>query len=410
MSGTKRKSKAKATATVPVAAATTTITTTATESTDASPRVCVLCSRIEPTTGAYSPPECFWREHSICGELFCSDCIKEHAKTCEKLQEEASKLMWMAPWPWSPPANLGRPMSVWEQAIPFERCIIEESHGDANDGEKEDPLVNNIPFAPELPKDRLPSSLRAFLDEDCLREESREDGKEARVAALDVMPALGQLSFGIATQKRGTYARLSALCQADDIDPEVGTHDEDEEEPPIIEALVCFTCDFVLLPVGVKRVDRETPGIDYRLASAIDNALENGEAEEEEEPSNKKQKGSEGQEAKAPEPTSLPDLSPSLKEITLGATGFPMVRYLLENPEDAAEAYEEAVNDVYEIHDATLRRDWGHLKKGSTLPWIMFNLEENTIEFVVNGQEAYKGQLRLALWDARVDKILPNDS
>lgn len=405
MSGTKRKSKA--TATVP--AATTTATTIATESTEAAPRVCVLCSRIEPKTDAYSPPEHFWSEHSICGERFCSDCIKEHSKTCEKLQEEASKLMWMAPWPANSLGKIGR--SVWEQAIPDECCTVEDSHGDADDGETGDPLVNNIAFDPTLPKSKLPSSLLAFIDEDCLREEGRVDGREATLAALDVMPALGQVSFCFATEKRSTYARLSALCQADGIDPEVGTHDEDEEEPPIIEALVCFTCDFVLLPVGVKHVNQDTPGIDYRLVSAIENALENEEAEEEEEPDTKKQKGQDGQETKASKPTSLPDLSPTLKEITLGSTGgFPMVRYLLENPADAAESYEDAVNDVYEIHDATLRRDWGHLKKGSTLPWILFNLEENTIEFVVNGQEAYKGQLRLVLWDARIDKILPNDS
>ena len=143
MSGTKRKNNKAAAA----------------ESKEqASTRMCVICAVKEPLAGVADTSEDIrlWSEHTTCGEVICSRCTVEHAKACKKIEETASKLMWVAPWPVDPSAKVvGGPNSVWQQAVPGERCMIDDSHGDSGDGESGDPLVNNISFAPAVTKNNL---------------------------------------------------------------------------------------------------------------------------------------------------------------------------------------------------------------------------------------------------------------
>lgn len=209
--------------------------------------------------------------------------------------------------------------------------------------------------------------------------------------------------------------------------------DEDEEDRQLTHpALACYDAAFVLLPIGMKRLGEGEGSV--QLVMALEGQREEEEEEEDseeegEEPSQKKSKQEDGSSST----TNLPDLPssaplPTVDQVRKGK-GALFVRHLFDHPEDGEEYgefsidYTLAEEHEYIITDTGLLVDWGHLKKGTRIPWLRFSLGGCTpheikcllgrpkyeIEFVVSSREAYGGYVQLAIDKPKLVKILARD-
>jgi len=221
--------------------------------------------------------------------------------------------------------------------------------------------------------------------------------------------------------------------ESGDLEEQATDSQAEDEDPHLTHpVLACYDTSFVLLPIGMKRLGEGEGSLQLSLALEWlkeEEAEEEEEEEEKGEPSQKKHKQEDG----SPSTANLPDLPscaplPTAKQVREN-NGALFVNHLFDHPEDGEEYgefsidYLHAEEHEYIITDTGMKMDWGHLVRGTRIPWVRLDLGGSTpqrpkslekrpryeIEFAVSSSEAYGGFVQLALDKPKLDKLLPND-
>jgi hypothetical protein len=101
----------------------------------------------------------------------------------------------------------------------------------------------------------------------------------------------------------------------------------------------------------------------------------------------------------------LPEIIPRKADLDDGDREMRFLSHLFERTKSEWKIEEDC---KFSLASATLKQGWGHLRKGTFIHQIAFELDTGRFGFLVNSAEAYLGDIRLGLGDPTITSIVQN--